>query len=158
MSADKIVSEDPTKWTLNLVKDNCYQWTESGSIADVREGYLLLKASLFVGIIDLISPCCSCLHSQSYGASMSWAWESCGIVRRRISQLVHDQHFRNIFSTTRGFWRSFSCWWMKFVVSRPTEVRSVFCAHHVYIFSDAIALDGKSTKIVEALAATDSKS
>ena len=56
MSADKVVSKDPTKWTLNLLKDNCYEWTESGSIADVRERYLLLKASLFVGIIDLISP------------------------------------------------------------------------------------------------------
>ena len=71
MSAGK-VSKDLTKWTLlNLLKDNCYQWTESGSIADVRERYLLLKASLFVGIIDLISPRRSCLQSQSFGASTS---------------------------------------------------------------------------------------
>ena len=92
MSADKVVSKDPTKWTLNLLKDNCYEWTESGSIADIQESYLLLKASLFVGIIDLILPHRPSLHSQSFGASTSWAWESCGIVTWRISQLVHDQH------------------------------------------------------------------
>ena len=69
MSAAKVVSKDPTKWTLNLLKHNCYQWTESGSIADVRERYLLLKASLFVGITDLILPHRPCLHSQSFGAS-----------------------------------------------------------------------------------------
>ena len=135
MSADKVVSKDPTKWTLNLLKDNCYEWIEFGSIADVRERYLLLKASLFVGIIDLILPHRPCLHSQSFGASTSWARESCcGIVAWRISQLVHDQHFRNISSTTRGFWRSFSCWWMKFVVSRPTDVRSVLCTPCVHFF------------------------
>ena len=85
-----------------------YEWTESGSIADVRERYLLLKASLFVGIIDLISPRRSCWHSQSFGASTNWAWESCGIVSRQNSQFVHDQHFQNISSSTRGFRRSFS--------------------------------------------------
>ena len=158
MSADKVVSKDPTKWTLNLLKDNCYERTESGSIADVRERYLLLKASLFVGIIDFIYPHRSCLHSQSFGASTSRAWESCGIVAWPISQLVHDQHFLNISFTTRGLWRSFSSWWMKFVVSKPTEVRSVFCAHNMYIFLDTIAINGKSTKFFKALAATDSKS
>ena len=157
MSTNKVVSKDPTKWVLNLLKDNCYEWTESGSIADVRERYLLLKVSLFVGIIDLILPHRPCLHSKSFSASTSWAGESCGTVSWRLSQLVHDQHFRNISSTTRGFWRSFSCRWMKFVVDRLTKVCSVFCAHHVYIFLETIALNGKSTKFFKVLAATDSK-